>query len=86
MRKMADVDERTRRSYTKTFLMDLFREELPATVKVQSEGIVVEYPDTGSPGLVISLLIDPSVAIYRDPKDNLHMPVKHAAWIEYTGW
>lgn len=86
MRKMADVDERTRRSYTKTFLMDLFREELPATVKVHSEGIVVEYPDTGTPGLVISLLIDPSVAIYRDPKDNLHMPVKHAAWIEYTGW
>lgn len=86
MRKMADVDERTRRSYTKTFLMDLFREELPASVNVQPEGIVVEYPSTGTPGLMISLLIDPSVAIYRDPKENLHMPVKHAAWIEFSGW
>lgn len=86
MRKMAEVDERTRRSYTKTFLMDLFREELPANVNVQPEGIIVEYPNTGTPGLMISLLIDPSVAIYRDPKENLHMPVKHAAWIEFSGW
>lgn len=83
MRKMADLDERTRRSYAKTFLMDLFREELPVAMNVQPEGIVIEYPNAQEPNLVISLLIDDSVAIYRDPKDNLHMPVKHAAWLEY---
>ncbi len=87
MRKMANLDERTRRSYTKTFLMDLLREEANVNTKIEGEGIIVNYPhpETGQPILTISLLIDESVAIYRDPKDNLHMPVKHAAWIEYSG-
>lgn len=86
MRKMAHLDERTRRSYTKTFLMDLLREELAVNTKIEGEGIIIEYPnpETGQALLTISLLIDESVAIYRDPKDNLHMPVKHAAWIEYA--
>lgn len=82
MRKMADLDERTRRSYAKTFLMDLFREEVQAQMNIQPEGIVIEYPDSQQPLLTLSLLVDESVAIYRDPKDSLHMPVKHAAWIE----
>ena len=87
MRKMANLDERTRRSYTKTFLMDLLREEAQVNTQIEGDGIIVTYPhpETGQPLLTISLLIDESVAIYRDPKDNLHMPVKHAAWIEYAG-
>jgi hypothetical protein len=85
MRKMAPLDERTRRSYARTFLMDLLREELPMSMNIQSEGIIIEYPDSQNPSLTLSLLIDETVAIYRDPKDNLHMPVKHAAWIEYRG-
>ncbi|MEZ0368888.1 MAG: hypothetical protein ACAI44_07355, partial [Candidatus Sericytochromatia bacterium] len=85
MRKMAQLDERTRRSYARTFLMDLLREELPLSLTIQPEGIIIEYPDSNNPSLTISLLIDETVAIYRDPKDNLHMPVKHAAWIEYRG-
>lgn len=85
MRKMAQLDERTRRSYARTFLMDLLREELPMSMNIQPEGIIIEYPDSQNPSLTISLLIDEAVAIYRDPKDNLHMPVKHAAWIEYRG-
>lgn len=85
MRKMAALDERTQRSYTRTFLMDLFREDLKPQINVQDQGIIVEYPNSQNPSLVISLLIHESVAIYRDPKDNLHMPVKHAAWIEFHG-
>lgn len=85
MRKMADLDERTQRSYAKTFMMDLFREEIQSVLNVQEEGIIIESPNAQDPQLLISLLIDDSVAIYRDPKDNLHMPVKHAAWIEYRG-
>jgi hypothetical protein len=82
MRKMAQLDERTRRSYTKTFLMDLFREELPFTINIEKEGIVAEMQIPGSFEFVISLLIDESVAIYKDAREQLHMPVKHAAWIE----
>jgi hypothetical protein len=82
MRKLSNLDERTRRSYTKTFLFDLFREELPFKVDIKPEGVIVEYPEA-NPEFFISLLIDESVAIFKDPKDSLHMPVKHAAWIEY---
>lgn len=82
MRKMAALDERTRRSYTKTFLMDLFREELPFTINIEKEGIIAEMTVPGAYEFVISLLIDESVAIYKDAKGQLHMPVKHAAWIE----
>lgn len=82
MRKMAVLDERTRRSYAKTFLMDLFREELPFAINIEKEGIIAEMNVPGTCELVISLLIDESVAIYKDAKEQLHMPVKHAAWIE----
>jgi len=82
MRKMATLDERTRKSYSKTFLMDLCREELPFEIAVEPEGIVAELQIPGAGGFVISLLIDDSVAIYKDMKEQLHMPVKHAAWIE----
>lgn len=85
MRKMAQLDERTRRSYARTFLMDLLREEMPTAMKIQQDGIVIDFPDDSNPSMRIMLLIDDAVAIYRDPKDNLHMPVKHAAWIEYFG-
>ncbi|MGV3524954.1 MAG: hypothetical protein ACO1RX_12060 [Candidatus Sericytochromatia bacterium] len=85
MRRMAALDERTRRSYARTFLMDLMREELPLSMQVQPEGIVIEFPDSSNPSLTISLLLDEAVSIYRDPKENLHMPVKHAAWLEYRG-
>lgn len=85
MRKMAQLDERTRRSYARTFLMDLMREELPLDMKIEPQGIIINYPDSNDPKLMILLLIDEAVAIYRDPKDNLHMPVKHAALIEYHG-
>ncbi len=85
MRKMAQLDERTRRSYARTFMMDLLREEIPVSMKIQQDGIVIDYPDENDPNMRIMLLIDENVAIYRDPKDNLHMPVKHAAWIEYFG-
>jgi hypothetical protein len=81
MRKMAQLDERSRKSYTKTFLMDLFREELPFEIAVEQEGIVAEWQGAEQ-GFVISLLIDEAVAIYKDVKEQLHMPVKHAAWIE----
>ena len=50
-------------------------------MNVTPEGIVAEYAGNNMEFL-ISLLIDPSVAIYKDIEDNLHMPVKHAAWIE----
>lgn len=83
MRKVSELEERSRRSYMKTFLMDTFREELPFSISVQPEGVIAEYQnDFGH--LTISLLIDESVAIYKDTKERLHMPVKHAAWIEYV--
>jgi hypothetical protein len=82
MRKMALLDERSRKSYTKTFLMDLFREEMPFAISVEPEGIVAELQNQGEQEFVISLLIDDAVAIYKDVKEQLHMPVKHAAWIE----
>lgn len=85
MRKMAQLDERTRRSYARTFLMDLLREEAPMELEIKPTGILINYPNASNASLTIVLMIDESVAIYKDPKDNLHMPVKHAALIEYHG-
>lgn len=85
MRKMAQLDERTRRSYARTFLMDLLREEAPVEMDLQQSNILIRLPDAHNPALAMVLMIDENVAIYKDPKDNLHMPVKHAAYIEYLG-
>lgn len=85
MRKIGELDERTRRSYGQKFLHEIFREELDFRVDVLPAGeIVAHWPAMGEPEFLISLLIDESVAIYKDANDKLHMPIKHAAWIEYN--
>lgn len=85
MHKIGTLDERTRKSYGAKFLQEIFRENLDFRIDILPAGeIVAHWPATGEPTFLISLLIDESVAVYKDASDKLHMPIKHAAWIEYN--
>lgn len=85
MEKVSHLDERAKIAYCKKFLLDVFQQDIPFGVGMLAGGeIVAQFPSKGeNPEFKISLLIDESAAVYKDTKKVIHIPIKHAAWIEY---